>query len=396
MPPETLSGLPVRRVSLSRRLIFGAAIWSIAILVITAWVLVSVNRAQTLQLLDDELDATLVTLSRAVAQADEGQLSIRNDRLPIDRRFLTPLSGRYWAIVSATPTGNVLDERRSASLWDGELPGFTLRWQEVLDNPGQVINANAFGPNGEPVRVSLTAIRFADSDAPVIVLAAADRSRADRMARQFLYAFAGGMAALAAGLIGAVVVLVRIGLRPLSRIERDLAGIRAGEKERLDGDYPAEVLPLTLELNKLLDHNREVVDRARTHVGNLAHALKTPIAVLMNEARGDDAFSALVRRQTRTMQDNVQHYLKRAQAAARAQVLGARTPVSPTLEGLARTLTRLFERRGISVKRDGTPGQAIAFRGEKQDLEEMAGNLLENACKWASQPRGLVACFRGC
>ena len=132
----------------------------------------------------------------------------------------------------------------------------------------------------------------------------------------------------------------------------------------------------------LLDHNAEVVDRARTHVGNLAHALKTPLAVLTNEATGREGpLAESVKAQLAIMQQQVDHHLSRARMAARAGVLGARTSVMPVLEGLARTLEKIYRERGVSIVLDGPP--AIAFRGERQDLEEMVGNLVDNACKWA-------------
>jgi signal transduction histidine kinase len=193
------------------------------------------------------------------------------------------------------------------------------------------------------------------------------------------------LAALAAGLITAVVLQVRVGLAPLKTLEADVADVRNGRRARLGDDYPTEVAPLTRELNKLLDHNREIVDRARTHVGNLAHALKTPISVLLNEARAQSeeaAFAGLVRRQGEAMAANVDHYLRRAQAAARAEAVGARTPIGPVIEDLARTLERLYgPRKDLEIALPEALGEA-AFRGERQDFEEMVGNLMENACKY--------------
>jgi signal transduction histidine kinase len=277
--------------------------------------------------------------------------------------------------------GGISNFQNSNSVWDWSVPWDDMPIADSVSALGQVQFADATGPDGEPVRLAVKAILLPGVDTPVVLVTAADRRPTDRITRQFIYTMSAAMFVLALGLIIAMFVLVRVGLRPLARIERDVAGVRAGEKERLDEDYPTEVAPLTAELNKLLEHNKSVVDRARTHVGNLAHALKTPIAVLMNEARGDDPFSDLVRRQTQTMSDNVQHYLKRAQAAARAEVLGARTPVEPAIEDLTRLLQRLFADKGLSV----SPGQVqeVSFRGERQDLDEMLGNLLENACKWA-------------
>ena len=149
-----------------------------------------------------------------------------------------------------------------------------------------------------------------------------------------------------------------------------------------DGEFPAEIEPLAEELNGLLEGNREVLERARTHVGNLAHALKTPLSVLTNEARMHDGpFGETVDRMARQMREQIDHHLARARMAASANVLGAHTPVEPVLERIVLALERIYEDQGISIELD-CPDEA-GFRGEAQDLEEVAGNLLDNACKWA-------------
>jgi len=190
------------------------------------------------------------------------------------------------------------------------------------------------------------------------------------------------MLALASGTLLAMALGLRYALRPLDRIQFDITEIREGRQAALSIDYPAEVQPLSAELNKLLDHNRAVVSRARTHVGNLAHALKTPIAVLRNEATGETQLDSVVRRQTETMHANVDHYLRRAQAAARAEALGVRTQVQTATDGIARVMNKLFAADGKSVSAE-IPDD-IFVRTEQQDLEEILGNLLDNACKWAN------------
>ncbi|MEQ8697491.1 MAG: ATP-binding protein, partial [Bauldia litoralis] len=178
-------------------------------------------------------------------------------------------------------------------------------------------------------------------------------------------------------------LLVFFGLRPLRRVPPALAAIRSGKADRVVGPFPAEIEPLAQEINALLDQNTQVVERARTHVGNLAHALKTPLAVLMNEAsRSDSALAAKVTEQTGIMKEQIEHHLSRARTAAQAGVLGARTSVMPVLEGLGRTLEAIHRARGVKIAVEGPPD--AAFRGERQDLEEMLGNLMDNACKWAA------------
>ena len=191
------------------------------------------------------------------------------------------------------------------------------------------------------------------------------------------------MAGLGLGILVALLIQVRFGLQPLDRVRRALADIRSGRATRLDVKFPAEIEPLAVEINSLLESNREVLERARTHVGNLAHALKTPLSVLTNEARTHpDAFGEQVGRIAATMREQIDHHLARARMAASANVFGAHTPVAPVLVRLGRALERIYTERGIEVVVDCTHG--LGFRGEAQDLEEMAGNLLDNACTWAT------------
>ncbi|MEO1476878.1 MAG: HAMP domain-containing sensor histidine kinase, partial [Pseudomonadota bacterium] len=341
----------------------------------------AVYRTQILTILDDELDRTLTTLERSVGTDQTGALVSNEDELPSDPNYGTPLSGRYWAMVSLEADGLYGAYLNSESLWDGDIPWPKDLANELMDRPGIVFRSNGVGPNGEPLRMAAEALLLPNRDVPVMLLAAFDRTETDRGARRFVYVLIVAMSAVAAGILFALWFGIRSALRPLQRIEADVADIREGRRTKLEGEYPSEVKPLSEELNKLMEHNRGVVERARTHVGNLAHALKTPLAVLMNEASGDGPLDDVVRRQAGAMHENVQHYLKRAQAAARAQTLGARADLAQVLSDLSRLLNKLFANDGITVTADSA--KRLMVRGEKQDLEEMVGNLMENACKWA-------------
>jgi signal transduction histidine kinase len=184
------------------------------------------------------------------------------------------------------------------------------------------------------------------------------------------------------GLVGATVVQVRYGLKPLRAIEQGLADIRSGRARRLEGDLPAEIEPLRAELNALIQSNQDTIERARTQVGNLAHALKTPLAVMINEAREEGSpFGDKVVEQGDIMRDQINHYLDRARVAAQLGVIGTVTEVESVLRGLIRAVSRIYRDRHIDLAAACPPG--VRFRGERQDLEEMLGNLLDNACKWA-------------
>jgi signal transduction histidine kinase len=237
------------------------------------------------------------------------------------------------------------------------------------------------GPLNEPLRARAQQNWLPGRPTPVIFLAAEDRTAVDRDVRGFVAATAAAFLLLGGGLIAAIVVQVRVGLRPLFELRREVAAVRRGKAERLVGAYPVELTPLAEELNALVAHNQEVVERQRTHVGNLAHALKTPISVMLTEAgQRPGQLAEVVTRQVETMRQQVDHHLRRARAAARAQGQGGdRTSVAEVLDELARTLGRIFRDK---VNIDWDAAEDLYFLGERQDLLEIAGNAMENACKW--------------
>ena len=369
-------------MSLARRLLLAAALWGLLMLVGGAVALSAIYRTQTLTLLEESLDKTLVDLTRELEFLPDGRVTDQDrDLLQYDPRFQTPLSGQYWAVIATNDAGGTAGSMTSKSLWDGDLPLPNGLVKAALDAPGVTHFGTATGPSDETVRVALRAIRVENRATPLIIMSAADMTATDKATRRFRNLLLGTMLALFGGVFAAMVAGINFSLRPLQRIEHDIAEIREGTRSGLDGDYPSEVRALTGELNKLLDHNREVVERAQTHVGNLAHALKTPLAVLRNEATGDSQLDDVVRRQTESMNQNVQHYLKRAQAAARAEALGARTEIGPVLEGLARLMGKLHAPKSVEIH----SAQDAVFRGDVRDFEEMLGNLMDNACKWAAR-----------
>jgi signal transduction histidine kinase len=222
-----------------------------------------------------------------------------------------------------------------------------------------------------------------------MVSVAGDASEIDEEIVTFDRTLAMTFAALAVVLLLTTLFQVRFGLAPLKRISESLAAIRSGAAERLEGSFPVEIAPLARETNALLDSNREIVERARTHVGNLAHALKTPLSVMVNEAnaRPDDPLAAKVTEQTNIMRDQVSRHLDRARIAARVAVVGTITDVVPVVQSLVRTMEKTHHGKHLAVALD-MPSEA-RFRGERQDLEEMVGNLVDNAFKWGSGRVGI-------
>jgi signal transduction histidine kinase len=373
------------RGSIARRMLIAAAVWSVVVLVVAGWWLQALYRVETEQRLDAELDATIITLVTAIDTESGGVLKFDDTKLPNDQRFQRTYSGWYWAFVPLDSRNFVVNPERyrSASFFDA-LP--TLSNDMVRTavarraDRSPVVHRDGVGPDNQPVRIGLRAIQFPERRELVLMYAAIDRTAANEAVGRFTFSLGLALAVLTLGIVVGILVLIRYGLRPLHEIEDKLHDVRGGRRDNLDGEYPGELSPLVKEINTLINHNRKVVDRARTHVGNLAHALKTPLAVLMNESRGNDRVSEIVRRQTEAMASNVNHYLKRAQAAAQAEVLGVRTEIKEPIEGIARMLERLHRDKNITVDVDAD--SRAVFRGEKGDLDELVGNLLENAAKW--------------
>jgi signal transduction histidine kinase len=367
------------RGSIARRMLVAAGVWSAVVLLAAGWSLQAFYRSETDNQLDLQLNETLVSIAASVS-AESGIVTFDDTKLPKDERFGRALSGRYWAVLNLDERGEVIDRRESISFADEDLMLVGDTRKQATSEPGVVKHLDAPGPDGRQTRIGVQAVTFPERPNPILLYAGFDRTAADASVNSFALRLSVALAVLALGLIGGVFVVIRYGLRPLHAIQHSLGDVRAGRRDNLDGEYPTELTPLVTEINTLITHNRKVVERARTHVGNLAHALKTPLAVLKNEAKGADKLAELVRRQTEAMTTNVNHYLKRAQAAAQAEVLGARTDVREPVEGIARMLERLHRDKGLAI--DVEVDTNAIFRGERGDFDELIGNLLENAAKW--------------
>lgn len=365
--------------SLTRRLIWLASGWIVAALIVTGLVLTSQFEESGLRRLGAVLSTTVDEVVIAT-RVENGEVSTA----PIqDVRTLRIYSGKYWAV--AEPGSNGLRMvARSRSLWDADMPVPPELPGKLREAFGQTITYNASGPAGEPMRVAATMKELQGRDQPVVFLAAIDRSNIDADARQFATITWVALLMLGLGLVAAVFVQVQIGLRPLYALRNEIADVRKGNAARIERVYPLEIQPLAEQVNRLLDHNQEVVERQRTHVGNLAHALKTPLSVMLAEAGSNQgALHDLVRRQTEVMKAQVDHHLRRARAAARAQVLGERTAIAEVLDEMAVMLERVFADKGVVI--DWRAPDELGFRGERQDLQEILGNLMENACKWSKR-----------
>ena len=365
----------MRTNSLALRLFLWAAGWTLIILIVTGVALSTLYRHAVERAFDRRLDVSLRTLVADVASPEEGA-----EKFPQsigEPLFDLPLSGWYWQVTrldSKKP-----EVRSSRSLWDSALPHLAAG---KSTGTAEYRQGYAPGPEGQNLRMVERDIDLGDQGKYLIAVAG-DASEIDDETRSFNRVISATFAALTIALLLTTVLQVRFGLAPLTRISQRLAAIRSGRAERLEGQFPLEIAPLARETNALIDANREIVERARTHVGNLAHALKTPLSVIVNEAaaRGDDPLAQKVREQADIMRDQVARQLERARIAARLTVVGTLTDVPPVVSALARTMEKLYRERDIAIAIE-LPEHAH-FRGEQQDLEEMIGNLVDNGCKWA-------------
>ena len=364
----------MRLNSLALRLFFSATTWIAVILLVTGVVLSSLYRAAVERAFDRRLGVYLRSLVTDVATPEENAGKFpQSIGEPL---FDLPLSGWYWQVTRLdAPTPDV---RSSRSLWDAPLPHLS----DPSATSGGARAGYVEGPEGQELRIVERTIDLGE-EGRFLVAVAGDAAEIEEETRSFDGALLVTFGILAVVLLLTTTFQVRFGLAPLKRISESLAAIRGGGAERLEGVFPAEIALLARETNALLDANREIVTRARTHVGNLAHALKTPISVMLNEAaaHGADPFALKVREQTEIMRDQVARHLERARLAARVAVIGTVTDVRKVVTALARTMEKIHHHRNIAIDVDAPEG--ARFRGEQQDLEEMIGNLVDNACKWA-------------
>jgi len=367
----------MRANSLAVRLFVSATVWIALILFVTGFVLSGLYRDSVERSFDRRLGVYLKTLIADIAAPD----------IPLEKTgqmlgeplFELPLSGWYWQVTRLDRSKPEVTSSRS--LWDRGLTH--LSEHNVAPDADGMRKSYVQGPEDQRLRLVERDVDLGD-DGSFLVSVAGDAAELDDEVFAFDGAIVTTFLVLAAVLLLTTLFQVRFGLAPLNRISRGLAAIRSGKAEKLAGRFPVEIEPLARETNALIDANREIVERARTHVGNLAHALKTPLSVMMNEAtaRADDPLAGKVMEQAGIMRDQVTRHLDRARIAARVAVVGTITDVVPVVQALARTIEKTHHGKNIAIDLDVQAIEA-RFRGERQDLEEMVGNLVDNACKWA-------------
>ncbi len=357
------------RLSIAARLFWLSAIGLVLALAATGLLMSELYSRALERTVNDSLDFQLTTLvARALEAGDVADPSV----IAADPRFARPASGWYWQI--AGPDGGVLALSDSAV-------GIVLPSLDGAFDAANSRSANARDAAGTWLRVLERRVQLPETGQVTITVTA----NWDEVTREVgAFRRQALLVLVVIGVLLAVLtaVLGRASLAPVNRLLRAIENIRGGVAPEITGEFPRELAPLAEEVNELLRSNARIVERARNQVGNLAHALKTPLAVLRNDASGGGTpFEKSVLAQTETMSGLVAVYLDRAQLSARSAIVGQRTDVGAVLTRLGKVMGKLHPDRAIGLK---VPEAGVLwFRGDAGDLEEMAGNLLDNACKWA-------------
>ncbi len=366
--------------SLSGRLLLGASVLIVLALLVTGVVMDLALRRFIQGQVDGRLDGQILSVADALREGPAGSLTLEHivDGPPFER----PLSGWYWEVLAPGPV------LRSKSLLGRD---FTLAHPLLEDHPRPVA-IDGLGPPDEPLRVRVK--RVTVNAGMVTIAASAPLKALAGPLHDALTPLIVTLVLLAAGLIGAVLLQVRLGLRPLALLRAELTRVSTGGAERITGAQPSELAPLVVQLNTLLDQNAANLERARRHVANLAHGLKTPLATLALalEESACDPTGRLLPLVT-TMDRRIRHHLTRARTASLGGAERARILLAPRIADHAAVLAKLYADKDLDW--GVTVGAAVAVACEIQDLDEMIGNLLDNACKWARHRIRVAATLAG-
>lgn len=371
--PRDVTTEPLRASqSFTARILLAAMIWVVIALAAGGFGMSYMFKESVERNFDSRLSTLLDSLVGSSNVDGKGIVSLY--RSMMDPRFDRAYSGWYWRISSEGDK-----PFRSRSLWDEDLAYGDDR------RLSREIYVTISGPENQVLRAAVHDIQLPGSTKQFRFLVAGDVDEIDTQVAAFNRMLIWGLSVLGFVMLTTMAIQIRYGLRPLRSLSRKLSDIRSGKAVRIDGAIPRDIIPLVRELNALIDHNAAVVDRAQKHVGNLAHALKTPLTVLANEAATKTGtLAVMVARETDIMRRHVDHHLARARAAARGTVIGSRTDVMPAVRDLVRVIDKIYSARGLKfeIKYAGLERDYV-FRGERPDLDDMIGNILDNAGKWA-------------
>ena len=357
--------------SLAVRLFFSATIWIIFTLVSAGLLLSDLNEKTNFTAFDDRLNLLLETLIGASRVDSSDGITVVSTIG--DPRFFQPYSGWYWQVNNGTKT-----LVRSRSMWDQVFTSdkrLIGGRSQFIDSVNQTNERDKFIET-KKLHIIERNISFPGIDSPVTFIVSGDTEEYQQNINKFDNTLSVILFILGAGLMIAVFLQVKFGLLPLNKIKASLFKVRNGDEDKLKESYPLEVQPLASEINELLDHNAKIIDRAKTHVGNLAHVLKTPLAVISNEIKTEDN---IMNNQVILMKRHIDRYLKKAHLES----VGTFSKEKINIIDLVKKMISIFKKLypEVQINLDESVQEAFVF-GSMDDLEEVIGNIIENACKY--------------
>ena len=359
--------------SLAVRLFFSATIWIMFTLISAGLLLSDLNEKSNFKAFDDRLNLLLETLIGASRVDSSDGITVVSTIG--DPRFFQPYSGWYWQVNSESKT-----LVRSRSMWDQV---FTSD-KRLIGGRSQFINN--VGRSGEQnyiekkkLHIIERNISFPGISNPITFIVSGDTEEYQQNVNKFDKTLSTILFILGAGLMIAVFLQVKFGLLPLNKIKASLFKVRNGDEQKLIDPYPLEVQPLASEINELLDHNSKIIERAKTHVGNLAHVLKTPLAVISNEIKSQDT---TMHNQVVLMKRHIDRYLKKAHLESMGKASKEKINIIILMEKMIKIFNKLYP--NIEITLTHKIKEALVF-GSMDDMEEVIGNVIENACKYGNK-----------
>ena len=360
--------------SLALRLFLSASVWILLTLISGGLLLSDIFRESTEKSFEDKLNLFMETLIGSSKIDSTDSITVVN---PLgDPRFFQPYSGWYWQINDASRT-----LERSRSMWDQV---FTLD-KRLIGGRAQFINSNLKKDKEDNIvmsqrlKIIQREISFPGFDKPLTFMISGDTEEVEKNILVFNNILISSLVILGLGLLLSVYLQVKYGLLPLKKIKNSLFKIRNGDAVKLEDNYPTEVSPLAKEINILLDHNEKIVERAKTHVGNLAHALKTPLAIITNHV--DKTQDTTVKPQIEHIKKNIDRYLNKARSSSSNKKKKKKINIDFTVKRITNVFKKINPNLQISLM---IVSKDLTIPGNTDDLDEILGNLLENACKWTS------------
>lgn len=363
----------MNQISLTKRVVILSSLWTMLAIVLLGWLLLSQFRSGADRNFGELQQAQLYSLIGAVAVDENNNISgVPNLG---NSSFLRPGSGWFWRV-------ELVDAGEGGAISSPSIAGKSFPRPSLVQIPyGPDFSRTFISADGvnDDMRVLESEIDLGN-DLIGLFQVGGNNAEFESEIRNFAVRTITLLGVFGIGAVVINMLIILYGLSPLDRIRQALSDIRDGKSESLEGSFPTEIAPMVDEMNTLVDNNRRIVERARTQVGNLAHSLKTPIAVLLNEGEaGKPVAPNIVKQQAANMQTQVEHYLSRARIAAQLGSVTYRTKLAESLPRICSVMQKLNPEKTIELT---MPDTDLVFAGEREDFEEIVGNLLENACKW--------------